>query len=299
MTAQATATGAEEISWDLTDLFGGVGDPKLKDEIERTVASAGKFREKYHGKVGKLSAKELHEAVAELEELESALYRAFAYARLEFSVDTGDPARGALLQMLQEKATTLETELLFFQLEWVELEDEQANKLLEDPVLAVYRHYLEAARRYRPYVLSEPEEKILSEKRVSGVSAWGRLFTELVSSLKVELDGVEISLEEALSKLQQPNRELRRKAAEATTKTLRAGLRTHTFIFNTVLLDKATDDRLRGYSHWLASRNLSNEISDESVQALIDACIDRYDIPQRYYALKAKLLHLDKIADYD
>jgi oligoendopeptidase F len=76
-------------------------------------------------------------------------------------------------------------------------------------------------------------------------------------------------------------------------------LRTRAFIFNTLLLDKATDDRLRGYTNWLASRNLSNEASDESVQALVDAVVARYDIPHRYYALKARLLGVDKLKDYD
>ena len=60
-----------------------------------------------------------------------------------------------------------------------------------------------------------------------------------------------------------------------------------------------TDDRLRHYPHWLASRNLSNEASDESVQALIEAVRGRYELPRRWYRLKAQLLGVDKLADYD
>jgi oligoendopeptidase F len=56
---------------------------------------------------------------------------------------------------------------------------------------------------------------------------------------------------------------------------------------------------LRHYGSWIASRNLSNEASDESVQALVDAVRGRYSIPQRWYALKAQLLGLDRLADYD
>jgi oligoendopeptidase F len=59
------------------------------------------------------------------------------------------------------------------------------------------------------------------------------------------------------------------------------------------------EDRLRAYPHWLASRNLANEASDESVMALIEAVRARYDIPQRWYRLKAKLLGLPRLADYD
>ncbi len=80
---------------------------------------------------------------------------------------------------------------------------------------------------------------------------------------------------------------------------LAPNLRTRAFVLNTLMADKATDDRLRHYDSWIAARNLSNEASDESVQALVDAVQGRYAIPQRWYALKAQLLGLDRIADYD
>src|SRR5262249_6305176 len=71
------------------------------------------------------------------------------------------------------------------------------------------------------------------------------------------------------------------------------------FVLNTLLADKSVDDRFRHYRSWIASRNLENEASDASVQALIDAVQARYDIPQRWYALKATLLGVDRIDDYD
>ena len=103
----------------------------------------------------------------------------------------------------------------------------------------------------------------------------------------------------ALSKLQAPDREQRRAAAEAVSGTLEPGLRTRAFIYNTLVHDQSVEDRLRRYPHWLASRNLSNEVSDESVMALIEAVRGRYDIPQRWYRLKAKLIGVDRLADYD
>src|SRR5437868_10381676 len=103
----------------------------------------------------------------------------------------------------------------------------------------------------------------------------------------------------ALSRLQDPDREVRRVAAEAVSTTLEPGLRTRAFIYNTLLHDKAVEDRLRRYPHWLAARSLANEASDESVMALIEAVRRRYDIPQRWYTLKAKLMGLDRLRDYD
>ena len=92
---------------------------------------------------------------------------------------------------------------------------------------------------------------------------------------------------------------MRRDTAERVTAALQPGLRTRAYTFNTLLADKMTDDRLRAYPHWLASRNLSNEASDESVQALIEAVRARYELPRRWYRLKAQLLGIDKLADYD
>ena len=71
------------------------------------------------------------------------------------------------------------------------------------------------------------------------------------------------------------------------------------YVLNTLLAEKMVDDRLRSYPHWLASRNLANEASDESVNALIEAVRGRYELPRRWYRLKAQLLGLDRLADYD
>jgi oligoendopeptidase F len=92
---------------------------------------------------------------------------------------------------------------------------------------------------------------------------------------------------------------VRRTSAEAVTEALAPGLRTRAFLFNTLLADKATDDRLRSYPHWLAARNLANEASDESVAALVEAARSRFEIPRRWYRLKARLLGIERLADYD
>ncbi len=156
-----------------------------------------------------------------------------------------------------------------------------------------------AQRKFRPYLLSEPEEKIVTEKTVSGVAAWSRLYEEQLGALRVPLDGEDQSLETAMARLYEHDRDTRRGAAEAITEALGPGLRTRTYVFNTILQDKSIDDRLRGYPTWISSRNLSNETTDEAVEALIAATTSRYDVAQRYYRLKAKLLGIDRLAHYD
>jgi oligoendopeptidase F len=285
-----------ETEWDLSPLVEGDG---VEGELDQAAQLASQFAEQYAGKVAELDADGLAQAMHELETIHELVGRAGSYASLQFSTDTADPARGALLQLVQERATEIETKLLFFELEWAELDDARADELLSAPGLDFARHHLRSARRYRPHLLSEPEEKILAEKSISSQSAWARLFGELVSALRVSLDDSELSLEIALSRLQHPDRDVRRTAAEAVSATLAPGLRTRAFIYNTLVHDKAVEDRLRRYPHWLASRNLANEASDESVMALIEAVRRRYDIPQRWYALKARLLGVERLADYD
>jgi oligoendopeptidase F len=288
--------GAE---WDLDPLVYGEGSEGAERMLDESVARASAFNETYAGKVAGLDGAGLETAMHELEAIEDLVGRAGSYASLRFSTDTADPERGALLQRVQERATEIETKLLFFELEWAALDDERAEELLAAPGLDFCRHHLRSARRYRPHLLSEPEEKILAEKSIASGAAWSRLFGELTSALRVNLDESEVTLDIALSRLLAADRDARRTAAEAVTAALEPGLRTRGFIYNTLVYDKSVEDRLRHYPNWLASRNLANEASDESVMALIKAVRARYDIPQRWYALKAKLLGIDRLADYD
>jgi oligoendopeptidase F len=296
-----------ETEWDLDPLVEGADDGAagVGRMLEEAVAAASNFAEQYAGKVSGLAEAGLERAMHELERIYDLVGRAGSYASLWFSTDTADPARGALLQRVQERATEVDTKLLFFELEWAAVDDRRAEEVLADPEadspdgLAFCRHYLRSARRYRPHLLTEPEEKVLVEKSIPASSAWDRLFGELVSAMRVNLEGDEVPLEVALSRLQFPERGTRQAAAESVTGALEPGLRTRAFIYNTLLYNKSVDDRLRAYPHWLASRNLANEASDESVMALIQAVRNRYDIPRRWYTLKARLMGLPKLADYD
>jgi oligoendopeptidase F len=297
-TTQPTDLTAADVAWDLDPLVDGKGEPgvdALLDEAERRAVLLTEQR----GKVAQLDAGALANFLHDLAVVTELVGRAGSYAGLRFSIDTSDPARGALLQKVEERSTAIGNQLLFFELEWAALPDERVEELLDDDRLGFCRHHLAAARRYRPHLLSEPEEVILAEKAVTGRSAWGRLFSELISAITIDLDGATVSLEEGLSRLASPDRDERRCAAEAVTSGLAPGLRTRAFVFNTLLADKSTDDRLRHYPSWLASMNLANEASDESVRALVEAVRRRYDLPQRWYVLKAGLLGVDRLADFD
>jgi oligoendopeptidase F len=296
-----TLMDVQEVAWDLDPLVDGEGPQGADRLLAEADERAARFAEAYAGHVVELDGEGLATAMAELEAIVDLIGRAGSYAMLRFAVDTADPANGALLARVQEKATAVETKLVFFELEWAGVDDARADELLSAEGLETTRHHLSTLRRYRPHLLSEPEEKLMTEKALTGREAWTRLFSEQTSAIRVALPDADesVPLDVALSRLMAPDREVRRTAAEAVTAALEPGLRTRAYIFNTVAQDKAVDDRLRTYPSWIASRNLANEASDESVQALLEAVRSNYDLPQRWYRLKAELLGLDRLADYD
>ncbi|MEJ7786886.1 MAG: M3 family oligoendopeptidase [Solirubrobacteraceae bacterium] len=296
-----SSASLEDVTWNLEHLVGDEGPEGVDRLLDEAATMADAFAAQHAGKVDGLDGTGLAAAMDALSEIHDRAGRAGNYAALRFSADTSDPANGALLQKAEERGTTIETQLLFFELEWAAVEDARADELIKTEGLENYRHFLAQVRIYRPHLLSEPEEKILTEKNITGRSAWSRLFSELMSAVEVDLpDQPEpVQMEVATSQLMRPEREARAAAAEAITQALEPGLRTRGFIFNTLLHDKAVDDRLRNYPSWISSRNLSNEASDESVEALVKAVQDNNDIPQRWYRVKAGLLGIDRLADYD
>ena len=296
LTPEQVDLTAADVAWDLEPLLDGHSVDDLLDRAEGVADQLANLR----GAIAEMSAGALADAMHLSAELEDLQGRAGYYAMLRFSEDTQDPGRGAEMMKVQERGTAIAAKLVFLELEWAALSDERVDELLADPVLDFCAHHLRSARRYRDHLLSEPEEVLLTEKSTSGAAAWVRLFDELTSAITVELpEQGTVGLEQGLSLLQHPDRAVRQQAAAAVTAGLEPGLRTRAFVFNTLLLDKSTDDRLRSYPSWVSSRNLSNEATDDSVQALVDAVVSRYDIAQRWYRLKAQVLGLDRLADYD
>jgi oligoendopeptidase F len=294
---EATTTGAEDVHWNLTDLY---ADPSaLEDDLDTAADEARQFADDYRGRVGGLAPEALAEALARYEALTDRMGRAFTYAYLHWSTDTNDSARGALLQHVREQYNQINQQLIFFELEWAQVDAERAESIMQHEALADYRHYLELEQLRKDHRLSEDEEKILSEKSVTGRSAWNRFFDETMGAARFTLDGATLTQQQILSKLYEPDRAVRRDAALAFTEGLQDHRRELTFVFNTVLADKASDDRLRNYDHWLASRNLDNEVDDETVEALVEAVTSRYDLVARFYRLKQRLLGLDELYDYD
>ena len=239
----------------------------------------------------------------ELAAIREASGRAGTYAALRFSADTGDQARGALMQRVRERATDDRDRLLFFELEWAALDDERVEELLAGEGSTFVRHYLRNARRYRPHLLTEPEERILTEKQVSGASAWSRLFhrahlRDRPSTLARRGHDAPrrrarpAAVRRTASCAAPPPRRSPRPSSRACAPAPSSSTRS--------LHDKAVEDRLRHYPTLaLRAQPRQRGLRRVGARRWWTPSRARYEIPQRWYALKARLLGVDRLADYD
>ena len=300
------ASSAEGIRWNLNDLFTAADDP----QIENTLADCRKRAEAFAKRVRPLmqnpqtlGAKDLLRALTDLEIIYEALGRVGSYAGLLYAADTANPVHQDLEQKVEQRSTEVRNLLLFFELEWLKFDDQTADRLLGNERLKSYAHYLRNLRRYRPHTLTEPEEKVVNEKNNTGPNAFGRLFSEITSALSftLDIDGKQEprNLSQMLSLLHNPDRALRQRAME----TLYRGLSEHgqvlSFIYDTLIQDHLTMDRLRLYNDPMAQRHLSNEIDPGAVKIMMEVTEEHYGLAQDYFRLKAKLLGLPRIALYD
>ncbi|MBI4527504.1 MAG: M3 family oligoendopeptidase [Deltaproteobacteria bacterium] len=301
-----TTYSAQGVRWDLSDLFSAHDDPRIDETLNACSTRAEAFAGRFRGRItisGGPSSEELLEAISELEQIEEMLSRVGTYAGLLYAADSSSPEYQDLEQSVEQRVTTVRNLLLFFELEWLELPEEAARRLADDPVLKAYSHYLKTLRRFRPHRLTEAEEKIINEKDNTGRNAFARLFSETTSSLvfALEQDGQkqELTLSEVLALLYQPDRRVRERAWSTLFNELSGHGQTLAFIYDTLLQDHLTTDRLRHYPDPMRERHLANEIDPEAVETMMSVTEANYGIAREYFRLKARLLRLPRLALFD
>ncbi len=296
---QKIKTGAEQVRWDLADLYKQPDDPAIRSDRKKVLELADSFGAIYRKRVAHLTPAEFAQALERYSEILEIMSRLGSYAYLNWTTNTEDPAFGKAVQETTELSSELSQKTIFFTIEWLDMDEKSAEKLIKSKELSFYSHFLETSRLSKPHTLEEKEEKILSAKSVTGARAWVRFFDETFGASRFEIDGEELTESQILSRMSDPDRDVRRKSSEVFTAGLAKMKHPLTYVFNTLLADKHTNDRLRNYPHWLKARNLANEISDDSVNALIDAITGQYPLVHRFYQLKKQLLGVDEMLEYD
>lgn len=305
--AAAAELATPQVRWDLSALFSGIDDPKIDHTWDRCMKRAEAFEAAYRGKIESpgLTAKALADALIELEDIAKESMKPANFANLLFACDAASPAVGAFMQKQMEKSSDLSVKVMFFELELQAVNQEVIDRLLDDPLLANYRHYIQQARAYSPYRLSEKEEIVLEQTANTGSRAWVRLFEELTANHVFKFNNPEsgeveeMTLPEVTALLREPNRQVRKAAGDALTAGLEQLQRVIVFTFNNLVQDKAVEDKIRGFKYPEQSRHLSNELDKETVDLVIRLCRQNYGLVERFYKVKKDVLGLPELTHID
>lgn len=300
---RVTTPSAPPPRWNLTDLYASVADPALEADLDVALRLATSLSEAYRDRVAALDAPAL---AAMLEAYESALavaYRPGMFANLTLSTDAADEPTRALHSKVGERTNGVFNQLRFIDIELGRASTEVCDRWLTDPALATYRHHLARARASAPHTLQGPVEEALATKDLTGRRAWTQLYDELAAAWRfsVEVAGEtrSLTLADARSLREDPDREVRRRATVAIQDQLAQSAPTLGFIVNTLYQDHRLENGLRGHADPVAPTMLDDELSRPVLDALMTAVEAHYPVAQRYFRWKAANLGLPVLESHD
>ncbi len=288
-------------AWSLEDLFPSAEAWEAAlQELDAKVAAFEAHRDALRPD---LPAETFVAWLQELEEVHTLAARIGAYAHLRFAENTQDPQAQAMLGKMRQIMAQLGNRTLFLTLWWRNLDDDAARRLL-DAVGDRYRYFLEKQRLYRPYTLSEAEEKIINLKDVSGIRALLSTYSTLTNryTFRLEVDGEvkELTRGELMTYARSPRADLRERAYRVLYEVYRRDQALIAPIYQAVTQDWYNEKVLtRGYARPISARNLHNHLPDEAVDALLEVSRRNASVFQRFFRLKARRLGMDKLRRYD
>ncbi|HZM24599.1 MAG TPA: M3 family oligoendopeptidase [Anaerolineales bacterium] len=288
--------------WNLDVLFPGFDSPELQaafDNVEEQVAS-------FEGVRGKLNpdidTETFLDAVRASEATSRIVNRIYAFAGLAFAEDTQNQTAQTLIARVQQFAAEMQNRTLFFSLWWKELDDSNAERLMS--ASGDYRYYLDEIRHFKPHTLTEPEEKVINIKDVTGMGAMIPLYDAITNRyvFKLEVDGEvkELTRAQLQPYIQGPDPDMRAKAYQELYRVFGEDGPILGQMYQTRARDWHNENiSLRKFSSPLSVRNLANDVPDEAVDALMEVTKKNSKIFQRYFKMKAKFIGLDKLRRYD
>ncbi len=286
--------------WDLRDFYASQEAPEIARDLKRMDKLCDAFCKSYDTKVEKLDAASLATAIRDYEVIQELFGKLGSYAQLLFAKNMSDPSIARFYQNTQEKLTLLASRILFFGLAINKLDDKKIATMLKTPVLKVYEPWIRDVRAYKPFQLSDEAEKLLLEKAIAGRAAWTRLFDESIAGLKFPMGKEKLTSAEAFNLMSSKEPEKRKAAALSIGQVLGENAGLFTLITNTLAKDKEIEDNWRGFKQPISSRNISNYIEDDVVDALLTAVKQSYpQLSHRYYKLKAKLFGVKQLDYWD
>ncbi|MBM3151866.1 MAG: M3 family oligoendopeptidase [Chloroflexi bacterium] len=288
--------------WSLADLYPGLDSPELETAFKKLDEHVAGFEKLRPQLKPEMPASSFLEVVQDLEEGTKLANKMYSYAGLAFAADTQDQRIQALLGRIQQFMAEMENRTLFFSLWWKDLDEANAKRLMD--ASGDYRYYLEVMRKFKPHTLTEPEEKVVNLKNVTGNNALVTLYDAITNRyvFKVEVDGQvkEMTRGELMSLVRQADPGLRARAYQELYRVYGEDGAILGQMYQTLVRDWRNENlSLRKFANPIAARNLGNDIPDEAVEALLKVAKKNSIIFQRFFRLKARLLGMEKLRRYD
>jgi len=295
------------LCWDLSPLYAGPEDPRWAADLNSARERGKSFRHDFRGRIRSenLSADRLAAALRSYEELQKQSLRPYLYAQLLFAGDSAADTHKALVAKAREVWSAIAEETLFFELELLAIDEEPLARLIRDPEVAPYAHFLQHLRAHAPYTLSEEVEQVLKRKDLSGKEAFVQLFEELTSSLRFtfcmpgEEASREVTGEELLALLYHPSAEVRERAFGVFLEKHADNALVLTSCFNNLLLDHGKEVELRRYPDLMTPTHLVNETEADMVARLMEVTESNYALARKYFDFKRRLLNLPQMKNSD
>jgi oligoendopeptidase F len=288
--------------WSLADLFPSGSSKEMDAAIDDLQKKVEQFEHHRDSLTAEIAFEEFMAVIRDLEEITKLMQRIGGYAELWFAEDTQNQSAQTLVARMEQLSAELSNRVLFFNLWWKSLDDDAAEKLMKDT--GDYRYWLEEMRHFKPYTLSEPEEKVINIKDVTGSRALTMLYDAYTNryTFKIVVDGEEkeITRGELMSYVRRPEADLRASAYQELYRVYGSDGPILGQMYQTLVRDWRNElINLRGYPTPISARNLHNDIPDEVVETLLDVSQKNAGLFQRFFKLKARLLKVDKLRRYD
>ena len=288
--------------WSLQDLFDGFEDSKIEESYQALRTNVEQFETYRDDLKADISPDKFLEIIRKLEEGQKLGYRLYGFAELSFAANTQDQKAQIGISRVQQFLAEIENRTLFFSLWWKALDDQNANRLLD--VSGDYRYWLEQIRNFKPYTLSEPEEKIINIKNVTGNSAINMLYDSITNRyvFKVEVDGEtkELTRGELMSLVRTSDPDLRARAYQELYRVYGEDSSILGQIYQNIVRDwKNENVGLRGFTSPISVRNTINDLPDEVINTLLEVARKNIGIFHRYFKLKARKIGMEKLRRYD
>jgi oligoendopeptidase F len=288
--------------WSLADLYQGFDDPQYEaafDEIRQGAERFQAFREQL---VPEINEELFISIITEFEHFYRLISRLGGFTQLAFAGDTQDQAAQAQMARADQFQAEISNQTLFFNLWWKALDDANAERLLK--AAGDYRYWLVAMRNFKDYTLSEPEEKIVNIKDVTGVSALNMLYDSITNryTFKIEVEGEmkEMTRGEIAALVREPDPELRARAYQTMFAVYEADAPILGQIYQTLVRDWRNENlNLRGFKSPISVRNLVNDIPDAVVETLLEVTRQNAGHFHRFFRLKAQRIGMEKLRRYD